>query len=74
MDSNIVWGTLIAAGVAFEAYALVNGKDGDTLSQVTRKTFRVRTRAGRIIFLGIWSAFAVWFAGHIVAGWPFPLT
>lgn len=71
-SSDVVWGALILAGAAFEAYALRNGRDGDTLSERTRVWFRVRTRAGRLAFGILWVAFSVWFGGHILYGWDFP--
>jgi hypothetical protein len=72
--ADLVWSGLILAGAGIEAYALRNGRDGDTLSEATRKLFRVRTKAGKIAFALPWSAFSVWFLGHILWGWPFPLT
>lgn len=67
MDSaDLIWGGLLVAGAAFEAYALRNGRDGDTLSETTRRFFRVRTKTGRAIFLATWLGFAAWFTFHIV--------
>lgn len=75
MDADLIWAGLILAGAAFEGYALRNGKDGDTLSEVTRKTFRVKTsRTGRVAFGVSWVSFSAWFLGHILWGWPFPLS
>lgn len=74
MNPDIVWGALIAAGAAYEAYALANGRSGDTLSETTRKAFRVRTRAGALVFGSLWVSFSAWFLGHILWGWPFPLS
>jgi hypothetical protein len=73
-SSDVIWGTLIAAGAVFEGYALRNGRDGDTLSEATRKTFRVRSRPGKIVFATLWVSFSAWFLGHILYGWPFPLS
>ena len=62
----MVW-TLIF--VAWESIALKNKRSGDTLSETTRWLFRVKTsKLGRTLFLLIWSAFAVWFAVHILTG------
>lgn len=74
MNPDIVWGALIAAGVAYEAYTLTTKRSGDTLSETTRKAFRVRTRAGALAFGTLWVSFSTWFLGHILWGWPFPLT
>lgn len=74
-SSDIAWAGIIAAGIAFETYALKNSASGDTLSEKTRKVFRVRTsRVGRLAFAGLWLSFAGWFLGHILWGWDFPLT
>lgn len=71
--SDIIWAALILAGAAFEGYALRNGRKGDTLSETTRSVFRVATsRVGRLAFGVSWSAFSVWFLGHILWGWDFP--
>lgn len=70
---DFIWGGIITAGAAYEIYALANRKRGDTLSETTRKAFRIHTsKAGRIAFGTSWAAFAVWFWGHILYGWPFP--
>lgn len=74
VDADIVWAALILAGAAFEGYALVSKRPGDTLSETTRKAFRVRTRTGALAFGSLWTSFAVWFLGHILWGWPFPLS
>lgn len=72
--SDAIWAGIIGAGIAFEAYALTNSKSEDTLSETTRRVFHTRTRAGAILFGVAWSAFSIWFLGHIVAGWDFPLS
>jgi hypothetical protein len=72
--SDTVWAALIVTGAAFEAYALKNGQDGDTLSEKVRKAFRVRTPSGKLVFGLTWVAFSAWFLGHILWGWDFPLT
>ena len=66
MDPDVFWGGLLVAGAAFETYALINSRDGYTLSETTRKLFRVRTRVGRLVFGVAWCAFATWFLFHIV--------
>lgn len=67
MDSaDLIWGGLLVAGAAFEAYALRNGRDGDTLSETTRRLFRVRTKTGRVIFAVSWLGFAAWYLLHIL--------
>ncbi|MBA4865899.1 hypothetical protein H1V43_32055 [Streptomyces sp. PSKA54] len=63
-----IWGGLLVAGAGVEAWALRNGRSGDTLSERTRSWFRVRTPAGRVTFAVVWVAFASWFLVHIVGG------
>ena len=70
--ADIVWGGVILTGIAIEAYALLNKRDEDTLSEVTRRTFRVRSKPGAIAFGTLWGSFAAWFGGHIIWGWDFP--
>lgn len=68
-----VVGGILLLGGAWEAYALMNKRPGDTFSEVTRKAFQTkRSRAGRLAFGTTWVAFAVWFWGHILFEWPFP--
>lgn len=68
----VVWGGIILTGAAVEAYALINKRGGDTLSETTRRAFRVHTRAGALTFGALWVSFSTWFLGHILFGWPFP--
>lgn len=71
MSADYVWGGLIAAGATYEAYALFSKRDGDTLSETTRRTFRTKThRAGRWIFALAWSAFSAWYLGHVLDWLP----
>jgi hypothetical protein len=72
MNAGAVWSGIILAGAAYEAYALVNKRNGDTLSETTRRAFRVRTRTGAVVFGVLWTSFSGWFLGHILWGWPFP--
>lgn len=70
---DALWAAIFAAGVTYEAYALADRRDGDTLSETTRRLFRVRnSKAGRWIFGILWSAFALWYWAHILYDVPFP--
>lgn len=73
-NSDLVWASLILAGAAFEAYTLTNGRQEDTFSATTRRLFRVRTRAGALAFGILWASASTWFFGHVLYGWPFPLS
>jgi hypothetical protein len=64
--ADVVWGGLIVAGAAFEVYALRNAREGDTLSESTRRWFRVHTRAGALVFAAGWVGFSVWYLDHIL--------
>lgn len=67
--ADLVWGGLLLAGVAFEAYTLRNGRSGDTLSETTRRVFRVRSKVGRAAFALGWTGFAIWYLLHILEPW-----
>lgn len=68
MDSNIVWGVLLGACAAFEAYAVANHQDGDTLSERLRSWFKVSTHTGRVVFTLAWLGLTAWFISHIIYG------
>lgn len=63
---DAVWGGLILAGAAFETCALRNARQGDTLSESTRRWFRVHTKAGAAVFVVGWVAFSVWWIDHVI--------
>ena len=63
---DLVWGGLITAGAAFEVYALRNARQGDTLSESTRRWFRVHTKAGAVTFAVAWLGFSGWYLWHII--------
>ena len=66
-ETDYVWAGIILVGAAFETYALRRKQEGDTLSEATRKLFRVRThRSGKIIFAALWISFATWYTLHIL--------
>ena len=70
MDPDIVWAAIISVGLAYETYTLLDKREGNTLSEVTRSLFRVHTSSvGRSAFLVVWSGFALWFAGHVLDWW-----
>jgi hypothetical protein len=69
----LVWGGILAAGVAAEAHALLQRHHDCTLSAMTRSVFRTEQPAGRAAFVLGSAAFAVWFQYHIVT-WRDSLT
>jgi len=69
----MIVGAIVCTAAAWETYALVNKRPGDTFSEVTRRVFGIkRSVVGRAVFAVGWTGFAVWFWGHILYGWPFP--
>lgn len=65
MNSTAVWAGLFGAGLLYEAYAIFNRPEGDTLSEKIRALFRVKSKPGRAIFTVLWAGFSVWFLFHI---------
>lgn len=64
--SDVVWGCVVGAGAAYETYTLRRELDDSTLSETTRRVFRTRTRAGKIVFVTSWAGFSVWWVHHIL--------
>lgn len=60
-----LWIAALAAPAALEIWAIKH-KPSYTLSAVLRRTFRVSTTVGRIIFWVALAALALWLAHHIV--------
>ena len=64
----IAWVVLGAVSFAVaEGLAIANKVKGDTLSENVRQWFRTTTKAGRWVWVVVWSVFAAWFAVHIAA-------
>ncbi|MEV6181364.1 hypothetical protein [Streptomyces sp. NPDC052015] len=61
-----VWGGLLVAGAGFEAYALRTARQGDTLSETTRRVFRTRHPVGAAVFAVAWLGGSAWFLAHIL--------
>lgn len=68
MNPDIVWGSLFAAGAAYEAYGIISRKFGDTLSDRTRAWFHTNTKTGKAVFTVSWLAFSAWYLIHIIGG------
>lgn len=64
--ADIVWAALLTAGAAYEVAALASKRQGDTLSETTRKWFMTNTKVGRWAFGAAWLAFATWYFFHIL--------
>jgi hypothetical protein len=65
--SPILWSAWAAFFVIYETIALANRKDDDTLSENTRRLFRIRTsKVGRAVFTVILGGGAGWFLLHIL--------
>lgn len=66
-DADYIWGGLLLAGAAVEVWALRTAKAGDTLSESTRRWFRIKTsRVGRLVFAAAWAGFSTWYLLHIL--------
>jgi hypothetical protein len=66
-SSAFLWSAWALFFAVYEAIALFNKKDDDTLSENTRKLFRVRSsKAGRAIFTVVLGGGAAWFLLHIL--------
>ncbi|WP_328736552.1 hypothetical protein [Streptomyces bobili] len=62
-----IWIAWTAVFAVAEGIALANKRDGDTLSENTRRLFRTCTsKAGRAVFAVGWFGFSGWFAIHIL--------
>lgn len=63
----VVWFAWTCMFAVAETIALVNRREGDTLSETVRALFHTRTsKAGRAVFAVGWAGFSVWFAIHIL--------
>ncbi|OEJ21098.1 hypothetical protein [Streptomyces subrutilus] len=63
-----IWTLWTVVFAVAETIALVNRREGDTLSETTRRLFRTRTsKAGRAAFAVGWIGFSGWFAIHILS-------
>lgn len=70
MTYTTVWAALTAAFAVTETVALVRHQWDGTLSENIRKLFHTHSKIGRASFMLVWSAFSVWFFGHILELWP----
>jgi hypothetical protein len=66
-ESDFIWGGVFLVGAAVEVWALKNSIPGDTLSERTRKWFRVDTRTGKVVFTLGWLSFSAWFLNHVLS-------
>lgn len=60
-----VWAVGIGVLTAYELWTVLNGRKGDTLSEVLRGVFHVDTPEGRRLFEASWDALGAWFVPHI---------
>ena len=60
-----VWAAILGGPLLLDLWCDRNATVGDTLSEVTRATFRTDTAAGRAAFLLGWAALTAWFCPHI---------
>lgn len=67
-QGDAVWGSLLAAGVAYEIAALCTSRDDDTLSRATRRWTYAHHPVGKVTFGIGWTAFSVWWVRHVIRG------
>jgi hypothetical protein len=60
------WAALIGSGVAADFVLARGPANGDTLSEVTRQTFRVHSRTGRALAIAFVAGGAAAFLDHII--------
>jgi hypothetical protein len=66
----VTWAAITAAFAATEATALAKHDWDGTFTENVRKLFQIHTKVGRASFMLVWSAFSIWFFGHILEIWP----
>ncbi|KIF04172.1 hypothetical protein PL81_20175 [Streptomyces sp. RSD-27] len=65
--SAVLWTAWAAFFVVYETITLFNRRGDDTLSENTRRLFRIRTsKAGRAVFTVAVAGGSVWFLLHIL--------
>lgn len=62
---GLVWAALLGGMAALDVYCDRNTTTGDTLSEVTRATFRTHHPLGRAAFVLCWARLSWWFVPHI---------
>lgn len=68
-QSDLVWGTILAVSLGYEAWALLTRQPEHTASHATRRWWRTHTRAGKAAFTSATVAGATWYLGHILRWW-----
>lgn len=63
-----LWPVALVAITALEYEAIKQGDLERTITRTTRRWFRTHHPAGRTAFLVTWTAFAAWYAQHILKG------
>lgn len=65
---DVIWAILALPPIIWEAYAIGNKTDGDTLSERTRVWWRTSTVPGKSMFSFAWVGFSAWLLIHIIGG------
>lgn len=65
---ELIWGGILAAGVAAEVHALAAGHHDCTLSAQTRRVCHTEHPVGRAAFAAASFVLAAWYVHHIVKG------
>lgn len=64
--ADVAWGGILLVGLVYEIAALRSKRNGDTLSETTRKWFMTNTVAGKVVFGVAWVGFSGWYLWHIL--------
>lgn len=66
LKSDLVWGAIVGAAVAYEIHAMKSDRLDHTLTRTTRRYFRTQHPIGKAVFTIGWGYVSVWFVRHIL--------
>jgi len=66
VSPDLVWAGVTVLVLFLEMVGVLGKRQGDTISELTRKYFHTDTPAGGILFGIAWVGFAVWYFLHIL--------
>lgn len=65
---TFIWLMILLPPLMWEFHTIRNDVPGDTFSERTRVWFHTHTTAGRLTFIAVWAALAIWYPIHILHG------
>ncbi len=66
LKSDLVWGAIVGAAVAYEIHAMKSDRLDRTLTRTTRRYFRTQHPVGKAAFAIGWGYMSTWFMKHIL--------